>query len=389
MKRIVLFFALLLSFQGVFAKYTPSESARVSVLICSPGLPIYSQFGHAAVRIQDTVAKLDAVFDYGTFDMSDISQFIRNFLSGETYYLLDARPFDITMWAYRYEGRGIQEYVLNLSHDEVQQISNYLLQNLRPENQQYLYNFFYDNCATRIRDILQNQFPDLQWNSTYQSKTWRELIVQYMGTQSWETFGANMALGIGADKLATTNEMMFLPDALADGCLHAKINDTKPLLLEKKCLLEPLPQKATSLWNNATLILWIFATFIFICTAIELFKKKRFFVVDIIFFLLMGLFGCVLWILSFSIHSFVSPNCNILWLTPLHMIFAVALCIPTLRNKIEWYFLFAALATLVALVLAVIFGQYIPPTSIPLILLFIARVFPRKTWIFIQTSKTI
>ena len=138
MKRIIQILLLLCGSIGVHAQdYTPSESAKISLLTCTPGEAIYSQFGHSALRLQDTVEQIDIVFDYGAFYINDIPRFVWNFLTGKTYYMLDIRSFYQTLWAYRYEGRGIIEQELNLTPEEVKTIGKFLIWNIQPENQEY------------------------------------------------------------------------------------------------------------------------------------------------------------------------------------------------------------------------------------------------------------
>lgn len=380
MKRIIQILLLLCSSIGIHAQdYTPSESAKISLLTCTPGEAIYSQFGHSALRLQDTVEQIDIVFDYGAFYINDIPRFVWNFLTGKTYYMLDIRSFYQTLWAYRYEGRGIIEQELNLTPEEVKTIGKFLIWNIQPENQEYLYNFFTDNCATRIRDILEREFPDIQWNSPYEPETWRNpLVKRYMGTQSWSSFGANMALGVPLDKHATTNQLMFLPDALSESFSTATIdNGTRKLANNKKVILEGREITSPTFFENAQFVLWSIAILFLGISIVEFFKKKRFFWCDILFFTATGILGCLLWFLSFvSIHSFVFPNCNLLWLTPLHLLFVILSPIPFIRTKTDFYTLFSAVMTIISVIVSLSVGQYIHPAAIPIMVVFILRAAP-------------
>ena len=293
--------------------------------------------------------------------------------------MLDIRSFYQTLWAYRYEGRGIIEQELNLTPSEVKEIGNFLIWNIQPENQEYLYNFFTDNCATRIRDILERQFPDIQWNYPYESETWRNLLVdRYMGTQSWTSFGANMALGVQLDKPATTNQMMFLPDALSESFSTATIdNGKRKLANDKKIILEGCEIPAPTFFENAQFTLWFIAILFIGIFIAEFIKKKRFFWCDVLFYSATGFLGCLLWFLSFvSIHSFVYPNCNLLWLTPFHLLFIILSPIPFIRTKTNFYTIFSAAMTIISIIISLIVGQYIHPAAIPIMVIFILRATP-------------
>ena len=382
-KRIVCFLLVLLSFEGVFAEYTPSESAQISVLVCSPGEPIYSQFGHAAIRVCDTAKDVDVVFDYGVFEIDNVLSFAWNFLTGEMYYLLDARPYHFTKTIYEYEQRGIVEYTLNLTQQEKEQLCKYLLWNLKPQNKSYLYNFFDDNCATRIRDIIENVCGDVEW-SMEEQETWRQTLLRYMGESSWEAWGSNLGLGLPADKMMTVWDMMFVPDYLGK-CIENGIVtkedaatgklETKNVTASTRILLEGRLSPKLSWWNNASVMLWLAFVLILIVTVFEIKRKKRFVLCDSLIFFVLGLLGCFVWITSFfSVHSLVFPNCNALWLTPLHMIFALVFFIPSWRNITKWYIPFSVAMVVVYVLISGLIGQFIPSPSWAVMAILVLRM---------------
>ncbi|MBO7055879.1 MAG: DUF4105 domain-containing protein [Bacteroidales bacterium] len=382
-KRIVCFLLVLLSFEGVFAEYTPSESAQISVLVCSPGEPIYSQFGHAAIRVCDTAKDVDVVFDYGVFEIDDVLSFAWNFLTGEMYYLLDARPYHFTKTIYEYEQRGIVEYTLNLTQQEKEQLCKYLLWNLKPQNKSYLYNFFDDNCATRIRDIIENVCGDVEW-SMEEQETWRQTLLRYMGESSWEAWGSNLGLGLPADKMMTVRNMMFVPDYLGK-CIENGIVtkedaatgklETKNVTASTRILLEGRLSPKLSWWNNASVMLWLAFVLILIVTVFEIKRKKRFVLCDSLIFFVLGLLGCFVWITSFfSVHSLVFPNCNVLWLTPLHVIFALVFIIPSWRNITKWYIPFSVAMVVVYVLISGLIGQFIPSPSWAVMAILVLRM---------------
>ena len=374
MKRIVCFLFVLLSFNGVFAEYTPSESARVSVLICAPGEPIYSQFGHAAIRVCDTAKDVDAVFDYGVFEINDIPSFAWNFLTGEMYYLLDARPYHFTKTLYEYEQREIVEYSLNLTQKDKESICKYLLWNLKPQNKSYLYNFFDDNCATRIRDILEINCDKVLWCDTVELHTWRQVLLRYVGDKSWVSFGLHIGLGVPTDRQMSVRQTMFIPEYLGKSLERGRIAD-KHMTTTTQVVLDGNVTHTLPWWNNSVLILWLMFVLVLAITVYEIIKKIRCIVCDSLIFFLLGFLGCFIWITSFaSIHSLVFPNCNALWLRPLHLVFAFVFLVPTWRKVTKWYIPFSVVMVVVYVLFSLLSGQFIPSASWAIMAILVLRM---------------
>ncbi|MCQ2959910.1 MAG: DUF4105 domain-containing protein [Bacteroidales bacterium] len=373
MKNIFLILTFLFAFETVFADYRPSESTKISVLVCSPGDIIYTQFGHAAIRVCDTANKVDAVFDYGVFSIGNLLEFVGNFMTGNMDYLLATRSFRSTYREYDSEKRGITEYVLNITQEEKEKICEYLLWNLEPQNRVYLYNFFEDNCATRIYDLLNKQIPELQWNEEFETTTWRKLTFQYANPKSWTGFGIDLGIGYPADTVMSSQKMMFIPELLGKGIETATVGN-KSLCLEKNEILQPEKKTSLPLHENATLQLWIAAFILFFVTIWEIRTKKRYICCDVLFLLFAGFFGGFIWFISFaSIHSIVFPNFNTLWLTPFHIVFAIIWLVPKWRNYTKYYFIFSASMVILYFFTTLIAGQTIAVSSWPIMLIFILR----------------
>ena len=134
-----------------------SEHTKVSLLTSSPGEDLYAQFGHSAIRITDTLSGQDLVFNYGLFDFNTPGFYVK-FIRGKLPYQLGIQRFDAFLNAYIEENRQCRELEINLNEKERLALINFLSVNYLPENREYPYDFFFDNCATRIRDILENKF---------------------------------------------------------------------------------------------------------------------------------------------------------------------------------------------------------------------------------------
>jgi len=135
-----------------FSQDTSSSRLRISLITCSPGNELYSIFGHSAIRVIDSNSVSDIVFNYGTFNFDE--DFYLKFVRGKLNYYLSAANLNDFLFEYIATGRGVSEQVLDLSPQEKATIFHYLLENIKEENKFYQYDFFYNNCTTRLRDII-------------------------------------------------------------------------------------------------------------------------------------------------------------------------------------------------------------------------------------------
>lgn len=189
---------------------------RISILTCAVGEELYASFGHTAVRIIDSTAGTDIVYNYGTFDFND-PDFYTRFTLGKLLYFLDKEDFQDFIQSYRYESRGVAEQVLQLTLTEKEKVRQFLETNLLPENRSYRYDFLFDNCATRVRDIFPKvlgpafSFGPVLGNTTV---SYRSVIDQYLENKHWERLGIDLVLGSPVDKQMTERTALFLPDYL-------------------------------------------------------------------------------------------------------------------------------------------------------------------------------
>ena len=149
---ILSFFLLLLPTGQASANN--NDSTRLSLLTCAPGEEIYSLFGHTAIRYENPSQGIDIVFNYGLFSFNT-PNFIFRFSLGETDYQLGATDYERFAAEYAFFGRSVWQQTLNLTDEEKTELIRLLQENYRPENRVYRYNFFYDNCATRPRDKIE------------------------------------------------------------------------------------------------------------------------------------------------------------------------------------------------------------------------------------------
>jgi len=242
---------------------TLSEDARVSLLTCTPGDELYARYGHTALRICDPANDLDLVFNYGIFDFNT-EHFYWKFVRGETWYELGASLYGWFMYEYQQTQRPVYEQILNLTPAEKEALWEALVDNYRPENRKYLYNFVFDNCATRpylmLTAVLCRVNAEAPY-STYQGAeglTYRTFIQHYTPRGSWADFGINLLFGPKADRPMHGEERLFLPEELMFYISEATRADGTPLVLSGEIhpfVIERVPWYRTWYFGMAVLFI--------------------------------------------------------------------------------------------------------------------------------------
>ena len=210
MKRILLIFLLAIMNLGAGAR----DSLSISLLTCSQGRDISSAFGHSALRVKDLRNGRDMVFNYGTFSFQE-PHFMLNFLRGDLNYFLSVTSFQQFKRSYDATGRGISEQKLSLTPLQTAELYSFLIDNYKPSNRYYLYDFLQDNCATRIRDIF-DRSKNFSIKDTLTGMTYRDELTRLVGDRRWMMFGIDLILGARVDREITVRETAFLPDRLSE-----------------------------------------------------------------------------------------------------------------------------------------------------------------------------
>lgn len=326
-KKITILFLFLASIitQKTNAQ-TDSSHLRVSLLTCGQGDELYSVFGHTAIRITDSVKQTDIVYNYGTFDFND-PDFYTKFTRGTLDYMLSAEYFTDFVQVYVDEKRTVTEQELLLTGDEKAALLKALNENMQGPSRYYKYVFNYDNCTTRVRDLLM-KFAGLQADRQLvpSNTTFRNMLYEYLdrGAQPWSKLGIDILLGSRMDWKVNIPESMFLPDYLmkaVDSSVHSK-----NILRSKQLIHNPgnAPKKNTN-WP-----LYMFSAVSLLVLLVSTGKSRiaksatRFF--DILFFLVTGLLGFFLLFMWFGTdHKGCGANYNLLWAIPTNVVVAVAL----------------------------------------------------------------
>jgi len=355
-----------------------AQTYQISLITCDPGDELYSTFGHSAIRVLDTDSGRDLVFNYGTFDFNTPFFYVK-FTRRTLDYQLALTTFEQFLYEYNYFKRSVREQVLDLNPQQTNAIVDFLRVNYEPENRKYRYDFFYDNCSTRIRDMMETVLGEnLKWNepTNAETKTFRNLIDEYVYPLPWSDLGIDLALGAVIDQDASEREKLFLPDYLSYAFDRATIVGDGPSrsLIREENIIYDFPERAGS--SNFLLspyfLFWMLAILFGVFTYIG-FKRKRLYLgLDIGLLGVMGILGIlVVYLWFFTAHSQTKSNWNILWAFPPHLVGVYGLV--TGKVWIRKYLLASLILADVALVFWIFGIQSFHPSILPLLLALILR----------------
>lgn len=333
---------------------TDNCGLRISLLTCTPGEELYSSFGHSALRVADSINNLDIVFNYGTFDFSDPVKFYKNFIKGKLDYFLSVDNFPDFRYEYQYFGRGIMEQVLNLDCKEKSDLLAALYENAKEENRYYKYDFNYDNCTTRLRDIIRKYNKDTLHSKNilpYTGVTFRNLIHEYLNRsgQYWSKLGIDILLGAPLDKKVTSDEAMFLPDYLMKG-FDSTTHAGALLVASKQELLPYISKNRPTVFFKPLIVFSLLFLLVLIASLVKAAMSKKFLnIFDFAFFFFCGLTGALLLFMWFATdHAMCRNNLNLLWALPFHL--PVVFFMRSDKSWVKNYFRFSFFLSVILLI---------------------------------------
>lgn len=347
-KPLLTLIFLLSYFTALTQINTLAKDAEISIITIGPGKQLYDSFGHNAIRVSDPSNGKDLAFNYGTFDFNTPNFYIK-FGQGKLPYALSVSTYDGFLRNYIAEKRWIKQQKLDLTYGEKIAIFEFLLNNAQPSNREYQYDFFLDNCATRIRDVLA---VNLGSKLSYQDKqyapflySFRELIQQRLHWNSWGSLGIDIALGAVIDRTANPWEHQFLPDYVFESLKSATItrnNKTSALIKKETTINNPGPRA-----RNTAFLLSPFFVFLVIALGIvyrtlrDSKQQKRSRWLDTVLFFVTGIVGVLLLVLWLATdHTATINNYNILWAFPVNLIFCTLLSKKTPKKWLSRYLSF-------------------------------------------------
>ena len=375
-RAIFALLVLLLSLP-VPAQVQLSDSAKISLLTASPWSgAVYALFGHTAIHVGDDSTMVDAVYNYGFFDPSQ-PHFIYNFVRGKTDYILGVTSFKDFLFEYEQKGQQVIEQEIDLSSVEKQQLYDALFMNALPENRGYRYNYLYDNCSTRPRDMIEKYANGvIQYLPTPQEQTYRDLLHERLDGYPWIIFGIDLLIGTEADRTIDLREKMFLPSYLMDsfdGAIVQK-NDTVSYSLVKNSSVILNHDNERNKQGEQGLFTPILAAFVLLIVSIlvsllQIIKlnvsklPKRY---DTILFASAGVAGFIIFFLMyFSEHPATNPNWNFVWLNLFALIAAVLFWVKSANRVVYFYHFINFVLLTLFLLLWWLIPQQLPVATIP------------------------
>lgn len=370
---IIILFAILSI--TLHAQVQLNDSAKVSLFTVGPwDGAVYALYGHSAIQVKDDSTGVNAMFNYGFFDTSK-PNFFYHFVRGETDYILGTTSYEAFVKEHQAKGLEIVEQELHMTQSEKQHLWNALYINSLPENRAYRYNFLFDNCATRPRDMIEKYVQGkIEYANDTKKHTFRDLIHECVHAYPWMQFGIDLIIGSPADTTISLREKMFLPAYLMQAIDGAKVikNDTTQyaLVAQKKIISEQTWKEAKiNEWDVLSPNIVAFAV-LFITLLISLFQfstRRNILpkLYDTLLFGIVGIGGLIIgFLLFFSEHPAVAPNWNFVWMNVFALLFASFFWIPSLRRLVKLYHLLNFFILTLFLALWWLLPQYIPLAAV-------------------------
>lgn len=376
MKIKFFFFFSLLLLPFVQLRAQGDDSIKVSLLTCSPGQEVYSLYGHTALRVEKPSCGLDVVFNYGVFSF-DQPYFVWHFVLGECDYMVIPLLWEDFVPEYERRGSSITAQVLNLNHDEAQLILDKLIDNCAPENRVYRYNFLYNNCTTKARDMIESCVEGkVVYSDTLQHCTYRQILHEYASVQPWMQEGNDLLLGCDVDTILTARAAMFAPEYMMQyaetAVIRAPNNDTRPLVARTETLLQKREVPVRPVFPLSPILSSLcFLAFCFLIVGVERLLNRMIWLWDVLLLSVQGLSGgLLLFMFFFSEHPGVGSNWLICLLHPFSL-FAIPSVVKSAfrRRKTLWHainFTFLAIFITFSSWMPQDFGNIVVPLALAL-----------------------
>ncbi len=322
------------------ADAAPADTFMISVLTMGPGNEMFNRFGHQSVRIRNLRTGLDSAYNWGMFDF-DQPHFILRFLTGDTRYWMQSYPTVPLVSAYRAEGRSVWEQELDLTPAEKDSLVRYIEWNALEANKWYRYDYYRDNCGTRVRDAidrvlgggLRRAVEGRAHGVTFRSETMR-----LASPFPLINFAMDFALGARADSTLSAWDEMLVPMRLRGRLREAKVTradgSVRPLVIAERTLVDdPRYAEAAEPPNYVVpaLLLGVLLAIVAVALGARAYTSSAarwtLGALGGLFHLVVGLAGTLVAIAGlFTKHVYMGHNVTVLLATPASL--ALALLLP-------------------------------------------------------------
>lgn len=324
-------FTILFFFSTVLAAET--KDYVISVLTIGQGSSLSDSFGHSAIRVQDKSKNYDLVFNYGVYDFND-PNFYSNFIKGYLNYSLGVSYYKDFKSSYISNNRSIKEQVLLLPDVLNKKIADRLIFNSKPENKNYRYDYFSNNCSTIIKDIIDESLIDYDYENDYVvenkgKNTYRNLIYENINKNSWGSLGIDICLGSYIDQEIDVKKNTFLPEYLFEylNSSYYKHPDlsNKIKLVKKNNFInyenkEFQNLNSNNLFYSPLFIFIIISSFLLFLSLRDLNNKVIHLILQSTHIITSAIGFLLLFLWFFTDHFTSAYNYNLLWANPLNII---------------------------------------------------------------------
>ena len=347
-----------------------SKESEVSILTIGPGFVLNDAFGHSAIRIKDPSQNIDLIFDYGRYDFQ-AKGFYLNFAKGKLDYEIGWTYSEDFISNYKLQQRRVTAQIINLTLKEKQNLFEGLQTNIQPQNKSYSYDFFYNNCATKIKDVLvdaSNKNISFLTPENFEQLSFRELIRSHVPQNSWGGLGIDAALGSVIDRLASVEEHLFLPKYLDEILKHSKFDpEATKLVLRSEVLNQTQKSKPSTFWWSPLVILGLVSITIIGMTYYDWTSKSRNKFLDALLFFTTGSIGILILFLWFATdHTATAYNYNFLWAFGFNLLMLPTVLKPKPKKRFVGYLKFLILLLTLMLLHSLTGVQAFNYTIIPL-----------------------
>ncbi|MGM9713928.1 MAG: DUF4105 domain-containing protein [Prevotella sp.] len=340
---------------------------RISLLTCSPHDEVYSLYGHTALRVEDRRRGMDLAVNYGMFSFSK-PFFVLRFVFGLTDYEMGIEPFEVFCREYEYYGSRVTQQVISLTDTEKQRVIDALMENYKPENRVYRYNFYYDNCTTRACDIVTENIDGkvVYDNTIDDGMTMRQMLHRLNNGSPWASLGNDLLLGVGADRPLHGDDTRALPLSAMKAMEKAYVIDNKG---ERRKLVETTttPVKEATPWTAkgfpltpvtcSSILLAVVAAL----SLLEWRTGRYMWMLDGILFVIMGVCGLIITAMVGSQHPTVRTNIQILLFNPIPILFGWKAIRNRMRGGCHWIWKTGAIMICLMVVLSAFGIQWLDP----------------------------
>ena len=342
MKKCVL--TILLFFFTLHISGFSGDSTQISLLTVLPrSNHVWTIFGHTAIRACNPSEEFDWVFNYGSFNWEE-PNFIYHFTKGETDYYLAVSDYPEFEYSYSLGDYTVIEQVLNLPAKEKEEMLRMLSINYLPENRGYRYDFLFDNCTTRPRDIIEKfAGGQLVYSAQQDSTTFRKLIHGCTEPYPWLTVGIDLLIGNGADSLIGHRSEMFLPEKLMNALETAYVNDSlgqRPIVSSTQIIIQSsvTDNSKKNSWSTPMKLGIVLLIHALVFGIYGIIAKRKFRIFFGLIYLQATVIGFIVWFIAlFSIHPCTFPNLNMYFFHPFYLIAVLGYIFPKTYRIAGWF----------------------------------------------------